>query len=176
MIGGILVFFAAGAFLRDKGPGTEPAAFVSVDSPASRDEGTSEQATVVSITDGDTLETSAGIVRIIGMDTPEREQCGYAEASDLLAQIAPPGSTVTLTLPEGQNDRDRYDRLLRYVTNADGVDAGLTQIEAGFAAARYDSIDGYPAHPKQDAYRAAQRAMFDESRTVITTSCGAPAE
>lgn len=30
--------------------------------------------------DGDTLTTDAGTIRLIGIDTPERGECGHAEA------------------------------------------------------------------------------------------------
>ena len=47
-------------------------------------------------------------------------ECGADEASTFLATLLAPGDTVTLVLPEGQNDHDKYDRLLRYVITADG--------------------------------------------------------
>ncbi|KAB1645291.1 thermonuclease family protein [Gulosibacter chungangensis] len=127
--------------------------------------------TVVSITDGDTIVTSAGKVRLIGIDTPEIGQCGYTEASAAISALLKPGDTVTLTLPDGQSDTDRYDRLLRYVYTESGEDVGQLQIEAGHAVARYDSRDGYPAHPHEDAYHAAQLATQDASGTVIPVGC-----
>ncbi len=84
------------------------------------------------------------------------------------------GDPLTLRLPEGQNQTDRYDRLLRYVETADGVDFGMVQLESGNAIARYDSRDGYPKHPREDQYRAAQVATLGSDRSVITTSCAAP--
>ncbi|WP_054685644.1 thermonuclease family protein [Microbacterium sp. No. 7] len=116
-----------------------------------------QTATVEFVVDGDTIATSAGRVRIIGIDAPERDQCGHAEATAALEGFIAPGDPVTLELPAGQNDRDRHDRLLRHVVTGAGVDLGLAQLEAGHAVARYDSRDGYPAHPHEDEYRAAQR-------------------
>ncbi len=133
------------------------------------------RARVLSITDGDTIETSLGTVRIIGIDAPERGECGADEAAATLKRLIPDNSEALLTLPSGQNDEDRYGRLLRYVTNARGIDVGLTLLEAGQAVARYDSNDGYPAHPKQDAYRSAQLATLSPERTVITVSCASAA-
>jgi endonuclease YncB( thermonuclease family) len=54
-------------------------------------------------------------------------------------------------------DRDTYDRLLRFVV-VDGRDAGLALIRSGHAVARYDSRDGYDPHPREERYRAADRA------------------
>jgi len=78
---------------------------------------------------------------------------------------------VTLQLPPGENDRDQFERLLRYVVTGAGVDLGLMQVEAGNAVARYDSSDGYPAHPREASYHAAQVASAGPDGTVFTTAC-----
>jgi micrococcal nuclease len=115
---------------------------------------------VVGVVDGDTIDvehTDGRIerVRIIGIDAPESDECGYVEASEAMASLVM-GRDVVLT-PGARDDRDRYDRLLRYV-DVDGVDAGLVLIEEGLAVARYDSRDGYGAHPREDTYVAAEAA------------------
>jgi len=108
---------------------------------------------VTKVVDGDTIWAARGAesvkVRLIGIDTPEVGQCGFAEASRNLRGLI--GSQrVTLT-PGAQTDLDRYGRSLRYV-DVRGVDAGLRQIKQGYAVARYDSRDGYGAHPRETAY------------------------
>lgn len=130
-----------------------------------------EPATFVSVTDGDTIVTSEGIVRIIGIDSPELGECGYDEASSSIGRLLAHGDPVTLDLPQGQNDRDAHDRLLRYVITEAGTDIGLMQIEAGNAVARYDSTDGYPAHPNEASYHAAQTASLTSDGTVLTATC-----
>lgn len=136
-------------------------------------EGHAESAIVRSIVDGDTLKTDVGTVRVIGIDTPERGECGYAEAKAFVATALPVGSAVTLERPDGQRDTDRYDRLLRYVYYPDGVtDLGLEQILAGNAVARYDSRDGYPEHPREGAYVDAQSAVLSSGGSVLTPACG----
>lgn len=131
--------------------------------------------TLVSVIDGDTIVTSAGTVRIIGIDTPERGECGYEAATASIERALAAGDPVSLERPPGQNDRDRYDRLLRYVATESGADVGLMQLEAGHAVARYDSRDGYPAHPREAAYRAAQLATLGQDHAVITPDCHAAA-
>ena len=133
-----------------------------------------ESAAFVSVVDGDTITTSTGTIRLIGIDTPERGECGHDEASAAIGRLLAPGDPVTLELPAGQNDQDRHGRLIRFVTTAAGVDLGLVQLEAGNAIARYDSTDGYPAHPREAAYHAAQLATPGPDRTVITTACQNP--
>ncbi|WP_438352357.1 thermonuclease family protein [Microbacterium sp. CJ88] len=135
----------------------------------------SATATLVAVVDGDTIETSAGTVRIIGIDTPERGECGHDEASAALTSAVAPGDAVTLTLPAGENDTDDYGRLIRYVVTAGGVDLGMLQLQAGNAVARYDSRDGYPAHPREVEYRSAQLASLDVGRKVVTAACAAAA-
>lgn len=127
--------------------------------------------TFVAVVDGDTVETSAGTVRLIGIDTPERGECGHDQARDAIWNVISVGDTVRLELPDGPNDVDRYGRLLRFVTTADGTDVGLLQLEAGNAVARYDSRDGYPAHPREEIYHASQLASRSSDGSVLTTQC-----
>ena len=127
--------------------------------------------TFSAVVDGDTVETSLGTVRLIGIDSPERGECGHDEASMAIGRVVSVGEVVTLELPEGQNDRDSYGRLLRYVITESGADLGQMQVEAGNAIARYDSTDGYPAHPRQAHYRAAQIASAGPDGSVVTVVC-----
>jgi len=153
-----------------KGPTPKPlpSSPVSVPPPATP----GQPSTFVRVIDGDTIETGAGKVRIIGIDTPERNACGYDEASMEIGRLVAGGAPIVLELPAGQNDVDRYGRLLRFVTTGAGVDIGLWQLEAGHAVARFDSSDGYPAHPREAAYRAAQVATLGANGEVVTSACG----
>lgn len=128
-------------------------------------------ATFEAVVDGDTVRTDAGTVRIIGIDTPERGECGYDAAADALRALLAPGDEIELRLPDGENDQDRYGRLIRSVISTGGVDVALHQIEQGLAVARYDSTDGYPEHPAQGAYHDAQRATLDADGAVVTVAC-----
>ena len=110
--------------------------------------------TVARVVDGDTVEMSDGTtVRLIGIDTPERGECGFDEATFALASMVL-DQPVTL-LGGTRDDVDRYGRLLRYVDLVDATDAGETMIAEGFAIARYDSRDGYGRHTREDDYLAA---------------------
>jgi endonuclease YncB( thermonuclease family) len=119
---------------------------------------TSSQTRVIEVIDGDTLVVASGAhVRLIGIDTPERHECGYQPAADALRTMVE-GRKVTLVNPESVQDEDRYARLLRYVDRS-GRDAGYVLLERGLAVARYDSQDGYDHHPRQGRYRAADKAV-----------------
>lgn len=104
---------------------------------------------VTHVVDGDTVDLDNGeTVRLVGIDTPERGECGYDEARSALVGLV---EGRRITLGASDEDRDRYDRLLRYV-DVGKVDAGLRLIEEGLAIARYDSRDGYGRHPREDRY------------------------
>ena len=77
-----------------------------------------EVMTVDSITDGDTLDvrSEAGSifeVRVIGTNSPESGECFSDEATQVLAALAPPGSSIGMT--SDVSDIDQFDRLLRYL-------------------------------------------------------------
>lgn len=109
---------------------------------------------VTRVIDGDTVQLGNGQdVRIVGIDTPETGDCGYQVATDNMVRLVQ-GKAVHLTTSD--EDKDRYGRLLRYV-DVRGVDAGLNQINKGFAIARYDSRDGYGFHPREPVYVKADK-------------------
>jgi len=115
---------------------------------------------VVRVVDGDTIQVKNSVgavkkVRFIGIDTPEEGECGFVESKVALEEDLA-NKEVQLT-PGATSDRDKYDRLLRYV-DLDGDDIGLRLIEDGLAIARYDSRDGYGSHPREKRYIAADEA------------------
>jgi micrococcal nuclease len=101
-----------------------------------------EMAEVVSVIDGDTIIVSIDgreeTVRYIGIDTPEprREgapECGSHEATEYNRSLVA-GKIVEL-VPDVE-DRDQYDRLLRYVYVGEGTDEVFVNealIRSGFA-------------------------------------------
>lgn len=113
---------------------------------------------VTYVVDGDTVDLANGeTVRLAGIDTPERGECGYEESTAHMERLVL-GKRVTLA--ESDEDRDGYGRLLRYV-DVGRTDAGLEQIRAGLAIAKYDSRDGYGFHPRENRYIAVDEASRD---------------
>jgi micrococcal nuclease len=117
---------------------------------------------VVKVVDGDTVDVDIDgkteRIRIIGINTPETVdprklvECFGKEASARAKQLLD-GKSVRLEADPSQGERDKYDRLLRFVFLEDGTDFGNTMIKDGYAHEyTYDSPYKY-----QSEYRAAQR-------------------
>lgn len=124
-----------------------------------------EQGTVTNVVDGDTFKVqldTVETVRIIGIDTPETVhpskpvQCFGKEASAKLKELLA-GEEVLLEKNPAE-DRDKYDRLLRYV-DLDGEDIGARMIEEGYAY----SYKQYP-HPRLAAYNELEKEARNENR------------
>jgi len=86
--------------------------------PSTYDDSKFENNTVVRIIDGDTFEyydgTSEEIVkvRLLCVDTPEKGEEGYEEAKNYLKFLI---LYKEVTLNSSITDKDKYNRLLRYV-------------------------------------------------------------
>lgn len=136
-----------------------------------------EAATVTHIVDGDTIDVLIGEmtyrVRYIGVNTPERGEPCYAEATAANAAFVS-GQTVYLLRDISQTDR--YDRLLRYVY------VGDVFVNAALVAAGYAEAVEYPPDTAQAKYlesleteaRTAQRACWGTPRWMTATATNAP--
>ena len=86
---------------------------------------------VTNVVDGDTLDTSVGRIRFFGVDTPEKgDQC-FQEATNFTRSAA----RDKVRLETGPRRTDSYGRRLAYVydSSGDSIDAQL--ISGGFAVA-----------------------------------------
>lgn len=91
-----------------------------------------EQALVVRVIDGDTVELQDGSrVRYLGIDTPEAGEPYYSEATARNKELV---EGKVIYLQQGKHDRDEYDRLLRYVY-VDGVFVNAELVAQGYARA-----------------------------------------
>ena len=88
------------------------------------------------VVDGDTIDVVVdGVlerVRLVGIDAPERGECGADEAARLLAGLLDAGE---IRLESDTSDRDTFGRLLRYVW-AGEVFVNEMLVEEGLAIAR----------------------------------------
>jgi micrococcal nuclease len=127
--------------------------------------------TVTYVVDGDTLDVRlAGggqeWVRLIGIDTPERGAC-YASNATAAARRFASGRRVVLRSDATQDTRDRYGRLLAYVSVDGKNDLGYRLVRDGYAA-----VYVY-ARPfaRLAAYRGAETSAKRLRRSLWT--CGA---
>lgn len=125
-----------------------------------------------SVVDGDTIKVGGQSIRIIGVDTPERGECGFSDASDLTRSLTA-GGVVLVKSPTTDN-KDNYDRLLRFVTTSKGQDVGKQLIRAGLANARYDSKDGYDTHKFETAYHKLDSTKTHKCPTLDSSHSASP--
>jgi micrococcal nuclease len=101
-----------------------------------------ESATVARVGDGDTLVLrGGGRVRLLQIDAPElgEGECYGRDALRVLERLVRSGSRVSLQADPDLDDRDRYGRLLRYVTTSRGVLVNVELVRLGAATPYFRS-------------------------------------
>lgn len=125
---------------------------------------------VVRFSDGDTIVVDMNgtneTIRFIGMDTPETHkpnapvQC-YGAAASAYTKHRIGDQRVRLVSDELTTNRDRYDRLLRYVMLEDGTNLNYELVQKGYAFAYsfpFSQSDKFFA--AMDEARAANRGLW----------------
>lgn len=97
---------------------------------------------VVNVIDGDTIEVEISdkqeLVRLIGINTPEvdspytKQECFGPEASDYAKKLLDTKEVYLIPDSNGPN-RDKYNRLLRYVFLPNGLFINAEILKNGFA-------------------------------------------
>jgi micrococcal nuclease len=114
---------------------------------------------VVKIVDGDTIDilknNKIERIRLIGIDAPETVdpskpvQCFGPESTDEIKKLLQ-NQKVKLENDPTQGEKDKYNRLLRYVFLENGTDINKKMIEGGFAYEyTYDKPYKYKVEYKQ---------------------------
>lgn len=142
--------------------------------------GPTELATVVKVTDGDTInvsiEGSVYRLRYIGIDTPETVDpsepvgCMGAEASARNAELVAGRQVI---LEKDVSQVDRFDRLLRYVWLQ--TDAGWLLVNHELVLAGYAQVSTYPPDVKYtDLFLAAESRARDAGVGLWGSVCVEP--
>ncbi|MHC4839468.1 MAG: thermonuclease family protein [Planctomycetota bacterium] len=117
------------------------------------------------VTDGDSIVVSRGEttehVRLLCIDTPEKDQTGYDEATEALAAMVE-GKMVKLIRDPKHDERDKYGRLLAYVmvkdgndsTDQSGLNANVEMVRLGHT--KYNTFWG-ASSIYADEFKAAQK-------------------
>lgn len=141
---------------------------------ATRDNAMAASGWVVKVVDGDTIDVAlaSGVerVRVIGIDTPEIGECGFEQASSTMRSLVG-GTVVTLVKDPTQDDRDRYDRLVRHVRMGNGSSAAVQMIRQGRSA---EYLYGRPYVGRGDHLAAEQRARAERLGIWGASGCLTP--
>jgi micrococcal nuclease len=108
---------------------------------------------LIAVLDGDSIEAevegNSEEIRLLGINTPERDECWSQEARQATRDLTETGS---LTLVSA--GRDRFGRLLGYV-GADGLFVNASLVATGHATAITND------HAYLDEFRDAEQAAFE---------------
>lgn len=114
---------------------------------------------VIQIIDGDTIIIEGGYhVRYIGIDTPEKGQPCFSEATRINKELVE-GKKVRLE--KDISEKDKYGRLLRYVY-VDDIFVNAEIVRLGYAYAK-----GYPPDTKYQWYLEAMEMEAKKTKRGI---------
>lgn len=115
---------------------------------------------VVKVVDGDTIDVDIKgkieRVRLLGIDTPEsvdprsEVECFGIEASERMKSLVE-GEKVRIEEDASQSNRDKYNRLLRYVYLVDGIFVNELLVREGYADRFYSN----PRCEKSEIFKEA---------------------
>lgn len=145
-------------------------------------------ASVTSVTDGDTIETTAGVVRLLYIDTPESRGNSHGlampegkAASYFLSALLPAGAKVRLWSPGDKLEIDRYGRVLAVVIMEDDRTVQTRMVAAGWSPVweKYGRVDlawrtGLESaersakEAKAGAWATAEKYMVDKSNETTS--------
>jgi micrococcal nuclease len=140
----VLIFFVAmvavGVGLKRLGFVLPPQKRPTTETEASENLGTANRerapCKLLHVVDGDTITVryreKKESIRLLRINTPERNREGYAEARDALRELVE-GTELTLQFEDPRRiERDRHGRILAYVI-ADGINANIEIVRQGWS-------------------------------------------
>lgn len=136
---------------------------------------------VVKVVDGDTIDISyygkTERVRLIGINAPEsvdpkRPVACFGKEASLEARRLLDGKYVQIEADKTQDDRDKFGRLLRYVTTKDGLFFNLEIVKRGFA---YEYTYKIPYQHQAEFKSAQETAKNTKLGLWADSACGAKA-
>lgn len=131
----------------------------------------SEKAFVVNIVDGDTIDVQTPNtieperIRIIGINTPEKDQCYFDEANEKAKELLL-NKEITLENDPTQSEKDKYGRTLSHIL-IENHPYGEIMINEGFAK-EYTYNKPYKY---QDIFKEAQSHAEENDLGIWSTAC-----
>jgi micrococcal nuclease len=102
-----------------------------------------EKGFVSKVIDGDTVIINGESVRLLGIDSDEKGYPCYNSAKKKIEELV---LNKEVILEKGNEDKDRYERLLRYLiieNEYERINVNLQMVEDGFAVARFHGESEY---------------------------------
>ncbi len=110
-----------------------------------------EAGEVLKVIDGDTFKLKDGrIVRLIGIDAPEKNELCFNESKNVLKSLL---RNKVVILKKDSKERDKYGRLLRYVY-LDSLFINLIMVRSGYAKVVLNQNEKYYKLFKEAEYEA----------------------
>ena len=120
-----------------------------------------EHTYITKVIDGDTIVVAGGqSIRLLNIDTRERGQNCYQEAKDKMTELV---LLKNITMERDKEDKDRYNRLLRYIY-VDGEMVNLKMVQEGLAVVYIIPPNG----KYRSDFEAAESAAHGEGGCVWT--------
>jgi micrococcal nuclease len=91
--------------------------------------------TIMRIIDGDTIVVNSIKVRLVGIDTPERDEPRFREAKEFVESLCPVGSTAKLDVDDAK-PKNKYGRTLA-VVYCNGTNVNAELLRQGYAEIMY---------------------------------------
>jgi len=117
---------------------------------------------LIKVVDGDTVMVKINgekkSVRLIGIDTPEKNECYEKEATGKMKELTQ-NKKIKLEADSSQDNEDIYDRLLRYVYLEDGTLINKKLVEEGFGTEYTYKI----AYKFQTEFREAEKMAKEKN-------------
>lgn len=136
---------------------------------------------VLKVIDGDTvnveIEGKNRTIRLIGIDSPETVdprkpvQCFGKEASNKAKELLT-GKKVVMEVDSTQGDKDKYNRLLRYIYLEDGTSVNKYMISEGYA--HEYTYQSNPYKYQTEYIEAEQSAREDKKGLWADDACPIP--
>lgn len=121
-----------------------------------------EQATIIEVIDGDTMKTNNNeTIRLLHINTPEKGEKCYSEAKTRLKELV---ENKTVWLERDMQDKDKYNRKLRYVFLSYNTDSKNFDDFVNLIMIREGYVSLLMVEPNMKYWQIFERAIKDAAQ------------